>query len=96
MPDTFHERTPFAVDYLLGDNSSQPPSSQCPSSAPGSSDYTGRVRGLWASTGDAGTGDIYKRTWTWNADVISQTDTCLAGSSSPRTSVFRVLEKVIE
>jgi len=74
------------VEYLLGDNSANP---GCPSGRPTGNDSTGRLRGLWVSAvGGSSPGDIFKLTYTWQADQITQTDTCLLGTSTPRTETF--------
>ncbi|WP_155893869.1 RHS repeat-associated core domain-containing protein [Cystobacter fuscus] len=75
------------VEYALGDNSSVPPAG-CSTSSPSAtnSDLTGRLRGLRVSSGSvamgAGTGDVYQRTYTWKADQVVRTDTCLLGQNS--------------
>jgi hypothetical protein len=38
--------------------------------------------------GGATAGDILKLTYTWQADQIAATDTCLLGTSTPRTETF--------
>jgi RHS repeat-associated protein len=83
-----------AVEYLLGDNGSVAPAPGCPSSIPNtaSSDHTGRVRGLWVSTGSftpgSGNGATYKRTYTWQADQLKQEDTCLLGATAASTVTY--------
>jgi RHS repeat-associated protein len=53
------------------------------------SDYTGRLRALRVSRGDfsmgAGTGDIFRRFYTWTAEQISEVDSCYLGGQVPRT-----------
>ncbi|WNG48195.1 RHS repeat-associated core domain-containing protein [Archangium minus] len=85
--------TTRTVEYALGDDGSQPPvgcAVAFPSAA--SSDLTGRLRSLRVSSGSVplgtGSGDIYKRTYTWTADQVVRTDTCLLGSSDPRTETY--------
>ena len=74
------------VEYLPGDNGASP---GCPAARPGSNDATGRLRGLWVSTiGGSNPGDIMKLTYTWQADQITETDTCLLGTTTPRTENF--------
>lgn len=85
--------TSRAVEYALGDEGHLPPSS-CgvgfPSSA--GSDLTGNLRSLRVSSGaftpGSGSGDIYKRTYTWKADQVARTDTCLLGATTARTELF--------
>jgi RHS repeat-associated protein len=78
------------VEYLPG-NTSAVPSPACPTSISGlgSNFYTGRTRALWVSSGaftpGSGNGSIYKQTYTWTGDQITQSDTCLLGSTSART-----------
>jgi RHS repeat-associated protein len=78
-----------AVEYFLGDNAQSP---GCPSGPPSSNDHTGRLRALRVSTGaltlGTSSGDIYKRTYTWRADQVSQIDTCLLGAINPRTEQY--------
>ncbi|HEX8537281.1 MAG TPA: RHS repeat-associated core domain-containing protein, partial [Cystobacter sp.] len=75
------------VEYGLGDDGSVPPAG-CSTSAPSAtnSDLTGRLRSLRVSSGSvamgAGTGDIYQRTYTWKADQVVRTDTCLLGQNA--------------
>ena len=70
---------PAAVEYLLGDDGTSPPSEYCNAARPSAGDHTGRLRALWVSTGavHAGTGDIYKRTYSWRADQVERQYTCL-------------------
>jgi RHS repeat-associated protein len=72
------------VEYLPGDNAASP---GCPASRPSTNDATGRLRGLWVSSVGAA-GDILKLTYTWQADQITATDTCLLGTTTPRTETF--------
>jgi hypothetical protein len=47
------------------------------------------LRALWVSSvGGAAAGDILKLTYTWQADRIAATDTCLLGTTTPRTETF--------
>ena len=85
--------TTSTVEYALGDDGSQAPvdcAAPFPSAA--SSDLTGRLRSLRVSSGTvamgAGIGDIYKLTYTWNADQVVRTDTCLLGATTPRTETY--------
>jgi YD repeat-containing protein len=74
------------VEYLPGDNAASP---GCPASRPSANDATGRLRALWVSSvGGAAAGDILKLTYTWQADRIAATDTCLLGTTTPRTETF--------
>ena len=74
------------VEYLPGDNAASP---GCPAARPSSNDATGRLRALWVSTvGGVAQGDVLKLTYTWQADQIIATDTCLLGSTTPRTETF--------
>lgn len=84
------------LEYMLGDDASAGPEagSECPATPPdqgSGNDHTGRLRALRVSDGafDAGasSGDIYMRTYTWSADQVSRTDTCLAGGE-PLTEWF--------
>ncbi|PTL74919.1 RHS repeat-associated core domain-containing protein, partial [Vitiosangium sp. GDMCC 1.1324] len=80
--------TTASLEYLLGDNAGTAPSSSCPSTMPSqsSSDWTGRLRALWLSSGaqplGSGSGDLFKRTYTWQADQVSQINTCVRSASS--------------
>ncbi|WP_239014657.1 RHS repeat-associated core domain-containing protein [Archangium violaceum] len=85
--------TTSTVEYGLGDDGSVAPagcSATFPSAA--ASDLTGRLRGLRVSSGTvamgAGAGDIYQRTYTWKADQVVRTDTCLLGATLPRTETY--------
>ncbi|WP_245591921.1 RHS repeat-associated core domain-containing protein [Cystobacter fuscus] len=77
----------MTVEYGLGDDGSVPPAG-CSTSFPSAanSDLTGRLRSLRVSSGSvamgAGTGDIYQRTYTWKADQVVRTDTCLLGQNA--------------
>ncbi|MCP3161428.1 RHS repeat-associated core domain-containing protein [Myxococcus qinghaiensis] len=89
--------TTGSIEYALGDNSSAAPSS-CPSAPPSvtSGDATGRQRALWVSTlasgvnftPGSGNGSVLKQLYTWQADQLIRTDTCLLGTSSPRTETY--------
>ncbi|MBN8232579.1 RHS repeat-associated core domain-containing protein [Corallococcus macrosporus] len=87
------DTTSRAVEYALGDNGTQPPSG-CSVGFPSSSasDLTGRLRSLRVSSGGftpgTGSGDIYKRTYTWTADQVVRMDTCVLGATTPRTELF--------
>ncbi|WP_141323142.1 RHS repeat-associated core domain-containing protein [Myxococcus sp. AB025B] len=85
-----------SVEYALGDNSSSAPSS-CPSALPVMpGDSTGRIRALWVSslssganfTPGSGNGALFKQIYTWQADQLSRSDSCLLGASSPRTETY--------
>ncbi|MBZ4398700.1 RHS repeat protein [Myxococcus sp. AS-1-15] len=82
-----------AVEYMLGGSAGEVPTA-CPASAPSVSggDLTGRLRALRVSTGTltpgAGSGDIYKRTYTWSGDQVSQVDTCVLGATTPRVETY--------
>lgn len=71
------------VEYFPGMSSSA--SGDCSSSQPSEVDHSGRLRGLWvskiASSGASGTGDVFKRTYTWKADQLIQEATCLLSTS---------------
>jgi YD repeat-containing protein len=76
--------TSSAVEYALGDNGEGAPTGDiCASPFPSktSSDHTGRLRALWVSKGaltpGAGDGSIYRRVYSWRADQVKQTKTCL-------------------
>ncbi|WP_223631603.1 hypothetical protein [Corallococcus sp. EGB] len=86
---------PVAVEYALGDDGTQAPancSAAFPSAA--NSDLTGRVRSLRVNRDDFtpgstfNNGGIYKRTFTWSADQVVRTDTCLLGATTPRTELY--------
>ncbi|WP_146210166.1 RHS repeat-associated core domain-containing protein [Vitiosangium sp. GDMCC 1.1324] len=85
--------TTSTVEYGLGDNGSVAPTG-CSTTFPSvaSSDLTGRLRSLRVSSGamamGTGAGDIYQRTYTWKADQVVRTDTCLLGASAPRTESY--------
>jgi RHS repeat-associated protein len=85
--------TTASVEYLLGDDAGTVPAAECPSAPPSqaASDRTGRLRALWVSSGawplGSGTGDIYKRTYTWRADQVSRIQTCLRNAPS-QTELF--------
>jgi len=88
---SFDGGSDFTVEYMLGDNGSVAPSSVCSSTAPsaGSSDFTGRMRALFVTAGTAaglggGSGDIYRRWYTYQADVPARVESCLLGESTPR------------
>jgi hypothetical protein len=59
----------------------------CPGARPTVNDATGRLRGLWVSSVGAA-GDLLKLMYTWQADQIVATDTCLLGTATPRTETF--------
>ncbi|WP_375759283.1 RHS repeat-associated core domain-containing protein [Corallococcus exercitus] len=89
------QSSPVAVEYALGDDGTQAPtgcSVAFPSAA--NSDLTGRLRSLRVYRDDFNPGStfndggIYKRTYTWNADQVARTDTCLLGATTPRTELF--------
>jgi len=79
---------------MLGDNGSQPPRVGCTSDAPSgsASDLTGRLRALRVGNGafspGVNAGDVYQRTYTWQADQVKQIDTCLLGAATPRTETY--------
>jgi RHS repeat-associated protein len=78
-----------SVQYFLGDNAASP---GCPTSAPSSNDHTGRLRALRVATGaltlGSSSGDIYKRTYTWQADQAKEIDTCVLGAATPITEQY--------
>ncbi|WP_181791265.1 RHS repeat-associated core domain-containing protein [Myxococcus llanfairpwllgwyngyllgogerychwyrndrobwllllantysiliogogogochensis] len=85
---------PVSVDYSLSSTTETPPAS-CAVGAggwPGSRDLSGRVRSLFVSPGplalNQGSGSIYKRFYTWKADQVARTDTCLLGATTPVTEQF--------
>lgn len=85
----FEEGADFTVEYLQGDNASVAPTSVCPSTRPstGSSDVTGRMRALFVSRfdgGSGGAGDIYRRWYTYQADVPKRIESCLLNETSSR------------
>lgn len=81
-----------AVEYVLGGDGSVAPTG-CLSTVPSSSDHTGRLRALWVSTGSftpgSGGGNVYNRTYTWKADQVTQTDTCLLGATTAMTEEYQ-------
>ncbi|HZH15385.1 MAG TPA: RHS repeat-associated core domain-containing protein [Archangium sp.] len=85
--------TTSTVEYGLGDNGTVAPTG-CSTSFPSAagSDLTGRLRGLRVSSGSVamgtGTGNLYQRTYTWKADQVVRTDTCLLGSTAARTETY--------
>jgi RHS repeat-associated protein len=90
--------TTSSVEYGLGGNAEVVPTG-CSSTLPSAraladpSDLTGRLRSLRVSSGAAppgtGSGDIYQRHYTWRADQVVRTDTCLLGSTAPQTETFQ-------
>lgn len=84
----FSGGTDFNVEYLQGDNGTAAPTSICPSSRPssGNSDFTGRMRALFVSRfdGGVGAGDIYRRWYTYQADVPTRVESCLLNETSAR------------
>jgi RHS repeat-associated protein len=85
--------TVSTIEYMLGGDGTAAPSA-CPTSVPSAStsDHTGRLRGLWVSSGTqtpgTATGDLYTRTYTWQADQIVRTDSCALGASVPHTETY--------
>lgn len=81
---------PGAVEYFLGDRPTDVPPASCPTTPPSmaSSDYSGRLRGLWVSSGPfvpgAGNGSHFRQTYTWSGEQLTQVDTCLLDASTPR------------
>jgi RHS repeat-associated protein len=78
-----------AVEFLLDSSVSEQQSFTCsPTWRPSdTSDGTGRLRGLWVSRGQVGTGvsgDLLQRIYSWTADQLTTEDTCLLGSTTPR------------
>ncbi|WP_408888349.1 RHS repeat-associated core domain-containing protein [Myxococcus faecalis] len=85
---------PVSVDYSYSSSTETAPDS-CAVTAggwPGTWDLSGRVRSLFVSTGslalNQGSGNLYKRFYTWKADQIVRTDTCLLGATTPVTEQF--------
>ncbi|MCP3062971.1 hypothetical protein LXT21_29725 [Myxococcus sp. K38C18041901] len=85
---------PVSVDYSYSSSTETAPAS-CAVTAggwPGTFDFSGRVRSLFVSTGplalNQGSGNLYKRFYTWKADQIVRTDTCLLGATTPVTEQF--------
>ncbi len=79
------------VEYALGDNGSVAPagcSTAMPSAA--GSDLTGRLRSLRVTSPmeSGGSKNIYQRTYTWKADQVVRTDTCLLGETTPKTETY--------
>ncbi|NMO14735.1 RHS repeat-associated core domain-containing protein [Pyxidicoccus fallax] len=81
------------VEFSLGDNATVAPagcSVMPPSMA--TSDLSGRVRALRVSSGafisGAGAGDIFQRTFTWKADQVVRTDSCLLQATTAKTELF--------
>ena len=61
----------------------------------GTSDHTGRLRGLWVTLGafsagspNTGASQVYTRTYTWQADQVAQIDTCLLSATTPQTETY--------
>lgn len=85
--------TVSTVEYLLGDDGTLAPTG-CPTAPPSTStsDHTGRLRALWVSTDThspgTGTGDIFKATYTWKADQLTQESTCIAGTTTPQVQTY--------
>lgn|GEM_PF-1187751 len=85
---------PVSVDYQLSTSTTTPPASCAVGSEgwPGSTDFSGRVRSIFVSPGslalNQGSGSIYKRFYTWKADQVVRTDTCLLGATTPVTEQF--------
>ncbi|NTX35327.1 RHS repeat-associated core domain-containing protein [Myxococcus sp. CA033] len=87
--------TAGSIEYALGDNGSQRPS-VCPTSLSSLGDATGRPRALWVSTlasGEdyvrgSGNGAVLRQVYTWQADQLNQSDTCLLGASYPRKETY--------
>ncbi|WP_395843825.1 RHS repeat-associated core domain-containing protein [Archangium violaceum] len=87
-----------SVEYLLGGNGSAVPGAMCGQTRPddgAGSDRTGRLRALWVSRAGldspSRTGDIYRRTYTWQADQVAVQDTCVLSTSSadaPRRELY--------
>ncbi|MCY1047444.1 hypothetical protein OV208_39465 [Corallococcus sp. bb12-1] len=86
---------PASVEYAMGDDGTLAPSNCSvvfPSAA--NSDLTGRLRSLrvvrdeFLPGSSNNNGDIYKRTYTWKADQVVRTDTCLLGATTPRTEIY--------
>ncbi|MCY1078986.1 RHS repeat-associated core domain-containing protein [Archangium lansingense] len=92
-PTTSTTSTSSTVEYGLGDDGSVAPVG-CSATFPSAtgSDLTGRLRSLRVSSGTvamgAGTGDLYRRTYTWKADQVVRTDTCLLTETTPRTETY--------
>ncbi|WP_338873656.1 RHS repeat-associated core domain-containing protein [Myxococcus stipitatus] len=85
---------PVTVDYFPHLYTQSPPSS-CAADAggyQGSVDLSGRTRGILVSSGSfglsSGTGNIYKRFYTWKGDQVIRTDTCLLGATTPVIEEF--------
>ncbi|RKG59576.1 hypothetical protein D7X30_11025 [Corallococcus sp. AB011P] len=86
-----------SVEYALGDNAAAAPAS-CPTTIPsvGTGDATGRLRALWVSTlasganftPGSGNGGILKQVYTWQADQLVRSDSCLLGATSPLTETY--------
>ncbi|WP_233609528.1 RHS repeat-associated core domain-containing protein [Corallococcus sp. AB049A] len=80
---------PLYVEYALGNNRDAPPVSPCSEAAPPYPDFTGRQRNVWVSSAgfswSGGTGNLYRRVYTWKGDEIIQEDTCLLGGPTPTT-----------
>jgi RHS repeat-associated protein len=81
------------VEYALGGNGTVHPWG-CDEAFPSVeySDLTGRLRSLRVTSGaftpGAGAGDIYERNYTWKANQVVRTDTCLLGATTPRTEEY--------
>jgi RHS repeat-associated protein len=83
----------LAVEYMQGDNSTLPPAGCTPTPpSPQNGDQAGRLRSLRVSSGPfspgQGSGDVFQLTYTWKADQVVRTDTCLPGQQETRTELF--------
>ncbi|MFP2930506.1 RHS repeat-associated core domain-containing protein [Pyxidicoccus sp. 3LG] len=82
-----------SVEYALGDNATVAPAG-CSAAPPSmaSSDLSGRVRALRVSSGafvpGTGAGDIFQRTFTWTANQVVRTDSCLLQATTAKTELF--------
>lgn len=75
------------VEYLLGDNGGTTPTLGCTNSRPSTpGDSTGRLRAIWVTASDGGTigggaGEMIRKTYTWQGDVLKYEDTCQRGTA---------------
>ena len=82
-----------AVEYMLGGDASQPPAG-CTSRGAEHRRWrpyrppAGDAGRQWHLLAGANGGDIYQRTYTWQADQVAQIDTCLLGATTPRTETY--------
>ncbi|MCC6337320.1 MAG: hypothetical protein IT380_25410, partial [Myxococcales bacterium] len=84
----------LTTEYLLGEAKTVP-STGCVTGAE-APDLSGRLRGVWVSTGEPALGegdaDVFNRTYSWVADQVARMDTCYLGNNStPQVDDYRNL-----